>query len=113
MTPFTKALITAAYGVWLAAAGIMRGTKAAVGFGATTGVMAVVAAILLAKGKRTAANVLIVVTLLFVVGFFISKSYREGLDTRVAITLITSVIEAVVFFMPAPATADAPSVSAK
>jgi hypothetical protein len=111
MTTTTKVIITIVYGVWLAAAGILRGSNAALGFGFTTAVMAIIGAVLLSKGKRVAAQILIAVTLVFVVGFFISKSVREGLDIRVGIILLSSLIEAVVLFLPAKASAESPTVS--
>jgi len=99
----TKVILTIVYGLWLAAAGLLRGSKAAIGFGLTTAVMALIAAFLLSRGKRKAAHILIGVTLVFVVGFFISKSAREGLDIRVAITLTASIIEGIILFIPSPA----------
>ena len=99
-----KVCVTALYGVWLGAAGIWRfaeaGSKPALGFGLTTAVMALIGAWLLHRGKRTAAHVLLIVTLLFVVGFFISKSIKEGLDLRVGITLLTSLLEVIVLLVP-------------
>jgi hypothetical protein len=111
MNASSKAIITALYGVWLAVAGLLRGTNAAIGFGLTTGVMAIVGAILISKGKSLASRVLIGITLLFVVGFFISKSAREGVDFRVGMILLSSLIEAVVIFMPSKAIAESPSAS--
>jgi hypothetical protein len=111
MNASTKAIITALYGVWLAVAGLLRGTNAAIGFGMTTGLMAIVGAVLINKGKSVASRVLIGITLLFVVGFFISKSAREGVDIRVGVILLSSLIEAVVVFMPAKAGAEAPQTS--
>jgi hypothetical protein len=91
------ATITALYGAWLAAGGIWRfveaGSKPAIGFGLTTAVMAWIAAVLFAKKKKLAANILIVITLIFVVGFFITKSMKEGFDIRVGITLAFSAVE--------------------
>lgn len=91
------ATITALYGAWLAAGGIWRfveaASKPALGFGLTTSVMALIAAVLFAKKKKLAANILIVITLLFVVGFFVFKSSKEGFDIRVGITLAFSAAE--------------------
>jgi hypothetical protein len=95
---------TVVYALWLAAAGIWRfvdaGSKPALGFGLTTAVMALIGAGLLAKNKTKAAKILLVVTLLFVVGFFVSKASKEGVDLRVGLILASSLLEAVILFLP-------------
>lgn len=100
----SKALVTLTYGLWLMANGTLRYVEAqsvpALGFGLTMGVLALVAALLLFKQKRLAAYILTVVVLLFVVGFFVTKSMKEGFQTRVIVTLVASLIEAVVLFLP-------------
>ncbi|HYG77655.1 MAG TPA: TMEM14 family protein [Planctomycetota bacterium] len=107
MTTGTKALISALYGFWLAAAGIMRfvqaGSKPALGFGLTTGVMALLGAALFMKGKSRAATILIAITLVFVVCFFVSKSMKDGVDVRVGLILASSVLEAIILILPVTA----------
>jgi|GEM_PF-6978310 len=106
----TQALITAAYGLWLAGAGVWRfvqaGSKPALGFGLVTALMALIAAGLLYKSKRAAGRILLAITLIFVVGFFITKSAKEGVDVRVGITLMASLVQVIVLLMSAKATAE-------
>jgi len=99
-----KAIVTLAYGVWLIIAGTLRFAEAqsaaALGFGLAMGALAIAAAVLLFKDRRMFGYALAGLTLVFVVGFFATKTYKEGFDLRVAITLAASVLEAVVLFKP-------------
>jgi len=104
MGTLMQAFVTALYGAWLIAAGVWRysesGSNAALGFGAAMGVMALLAASLFYKKRTGWAKILTAVTLLFVVGFFITKSAKEGVDLRVGIILVASLMEAIVVFKP-------------
>lgn len=106
----TKAIATLAYGIWLMVNGALRFAEAqsvpALGFGLAMGILAIAAAVLLFKEKRILGYVLAGVVLLFVVGFFVSKSMKEGFELRVIITLVASALEAIVLFMPKRAPKD-------
>ena len=99
-----KAIVTLAYGVWLIVAGVLRFAEAqsvaALGFGLAMGALAISAAVLMFKDRRLLGYVLAGLTLVFVVGFFATKTVKEGFDLRVAITLVASVLETVVLFKP-------------
>lgn len=99
-----KAIATLVYGVWLIVAGALRfaeaSSVAALGFGLAMGSLALAAAVLMFKDKRIWGYVLIGVTLVFVIGFFATKTFKEGFDLRVAVTLAASVLETIVVFKP-------------
>jgi len=105
MQAFIHAVVTALWGLWLIVSGAMRYAEAqsvaALGFGSTTGVLALIAAALFWKKRPGWAKLLTALILLFVVGFFATKASKEGLDLRVGITLAASLIEAIIVFKPA------------
>ena len=99
-----KAIVTATYGCWLAAAGVWRfvqaGSKPALGFGLVTAALALIGAMMFYRDRPKTAIAMIAITLVFVVGFFVTKSAKEGLDLRVAVTLAMSIAVGIVLLLP-------------
>lgn len=102
-----KGLITMIYGVWLVCGGVLRfmeaGSNAALGFGLAMGILALAGGLFFFTNKSMLGTIITGISVIFVVGFFLSKTAKEGIDLRVAITLITSVAEIGVLCWPSRA----------